>query len=255
MSIIRLMLASGVAAAAPASAAADVVWEVSAGGIYSSGNYGAVEDTKVFYAPVTLRATSERWRFDVAVPYLSIEGPQGSVSGGVVIPGTGPVTSNSGLGDVVVSGAYQLLPPSQKGIKLELGGTVKLPTASDTLGTGETDTSVQLQVTLPLSDRLSAIGSAGYQWYGNPDAYELDDGAIGSLGLNYATMNNANIGIITNYRSSYFESLGDQVTASPYISFASAEGWTLTGYASAGLTDSSPDFAAGLIVGKRFGQR
>lgn len=255
MNFTRLMLASSVAVAAPAAAAADVVWEVSAGGIYSSGNYGAAEETKVFYAPATLRATTERWRFDAAVPYLSIEGPQGSVSGGVVIPGSGPVTSNSGLGDVVLSGAYQLLPPSQSGLRLELGGSVKLPTADETLGTGETDTSVQLQATVPLGNRVTAIGSAGYQWYGDPDAYVLDDGAIGSLGLNYATMNNTNLGIVANYRSSYFETLDEQVTASPYVSFASAAGWTFTGYASAGLTDSSPDFAAGLILGKRFGQR
>ncbi len=146
-------------------------------------------------------------------------------------------------------------PPSQNGIRVELGGTVKLPTADDTLGTGETDTSVQLQATVPLGNRVTAIGSAGYQWYGDPDAYVLDDGAIGSLGLNYATVNNTNIGVVVNYRSSYFESLGEQVTASPYINFASAAGWTFTGYASAGLTDSSPDFAAGLILGKRFGQR
>jgi hypothetical protein len=249
------MLTSSVAIAAPTGAAADVVWELSIGANYSSGKYGAVEETEVLYAPVTMRANSERWRFEVAVPYISIEGPEGSVSGGVVIPGMGPVVSNSGLGDVVVSAGYQLIDPSQGRARLELGGNVKLPTADDNLGTGETDTSVQLQAHVPLGDRFTAIGSAGYQWYGDPDAYEIDDGMIGSLGLNYAANDRVNVGVVANYRASYFDSVGEQVMASPYFNVTSDEGWTLTGYASAGLSDGSPDFAAGLILGRRFGQR
>jgi hypothetical protein len=248
-----MALTSSVAIAAPTSALAKVNWDWSSSANYSSGKYGATENTDVTYVPFTVRASSERWHLDVAVPYIAIEGPQGSVSGGVVIPGTGPVESHSGLGDVTVTAGLQLVEPRPGGSRLELGGTVKLPTADEQLGTKETDTSVQLSGQQPLGAGLTAIGSIGYQWYGDPEAYTLDDGPIGSVGVNYATGHGSNVGVVANYRAAYFDDLGEQVMVSPYVSMSSQQGWTLTGYATAGLTDASPDFAVGVMIGRRFG--
>jgi hypothetical protein len=247
------VLSSSLAIAAPTNAFAKVVWDLTSSANYSVGKYGADEDTEVGYAPFTLRVSSERWRVDAAIPYIWIRGPEGSVAGGVVIPGTGPVVTNSGLGDVMLSGAYQLIEPHAGEAKLEVGGTVKVPTADEQLGTGEVDTSVQVYGELPLAGHLTAIGSAGYQWYGDPEAYTLDDGSIGSVGLNYATSERSNVGVVANYRSAYFDDLGEQVTVSPYFSAWSPQGWMFTAYAAAGLTDGSPEFAAGVMVGRRFG--
>lgn len=248
-----LALAAAVTLVAlPGAAAAQVVWEPSIGVDYSRGAYGATEDTEVTYVPLSLRATTPRWRFDMAVPWLRVRGPQGSVAGGVVIPGTGPVVENDGLGDVTLSATYQLTAPGSAGTAFEIGGGVKLPTADETLGTGKTDYNVQLGVRHPVSDRLMLVGSLGYQWLGDPVAYELTDGPTASLGFNYAAQPRTNVGVIANYRSAYFAGFDDQIMVSPYVRLDSESGWALTAYGTAGFTDASPDFGLGLMVGRVF---
>lgn len=252
MTRLHLILAATAAFVAPTAAMAQVVWEPSAGIDYSTGSYGAADDTEVLYAPFGLRATASRWRFDAAVPYLRIKGPAGSVVGGVVIPGGGPVTSRAGLGDVTLSATYQLVEPVQGQTQWELGAGVKLPTADDDLGTGETDYNVQLGVRQPLSDTLTLMGAVGYQWLGDPVGFELEDGPTAMAGVNYAASPRANFGVQANYRSAYLAGFDDQWIVNPYFRLDSESGWALTGYATAGLTDSTPDFGVGFIIGRVF---
>ncbi len=252
---VLFVLSSGFAIATPICAAAETSVEWSTGGNYSSGAYGAAVDTEITYAPVTARVTTDRLRLDISVPYISITGPGGSVSGGVVIPGTGPVASHSGLGDVVVSAALQLIERTERAPKLDLEGAVKLPTADDQLGTGETDTSAQFSLQQPLGGGVTVLASAGYQWYGDPDTYTLEDGPIGSLGLDYAASEHGSVGLVANYRSRYLSTLEEQIMVSPYFTLRSASGWSLTGYGTAGFTNSSPEYAAGIVLGRTFGGR
>lgn len=252
MHISRLAPAALAALALPSVALAQTVWEPSIGADFSRGTYGAAEATEVLYVPLSLRGTSTRWRFDVAAPRLRVRGPAGSVSGGVVIPGTGPVVSRSGFGDMTVGLTWQLAEPRPGATTFELGAGAKLPTAEDGLGTGKADYNIQLGVRHPLSDRLTAVGSLGYQWLGDPAAYELTDGPTASLGLNWAATPRTNYGIIANYRAAYLDGFEDQAMISPYVRLDSEAGWALTGYATAGFTESSPDFGLGVIVGRRF---
>ncbi len=236
----------------PSLASAQVAWDVTAGADYSSGKYGQADDTRVLYAPVGLRAETDRWRVEVAVPYVNIRGPQGSVGGGVVIPGAGAVSSRSGLGDVTLTGAYKLTSGDPDRLALEVGGTVKLPTAAEDLGTGETDYSLGLSGRLPVGQRLSLTGSIGYSWLGSPALYKLEDGATASLGMNYAASTSTNVGVIGSYRAEYFAGLGEQVQLTPFTSFRSAGGWSFTGYGTVGLSDAAPDYGAGIQLGRSF---
>jgi len=236
----------------PSAAVAQVTWEPSIGVDYSKGSYGAAEDTEVLYAPLGLRATTPRWRFEAAVPYLRVKGPAGAVVGGVVIPGAGPVTTRSGLGDVTMSATYQLVEPVAGRTQWELGAGVKLPTADEDLGTGETDYNVQLGVRQPLSDSFTLTGSIGYQWLGDPAAFELEDGPTAMVGVNYASHPRANFGVQATYRSAYLDGFDEQLMINPYFRIDSQGGWALTGYGTVGLTDSTPDLGVGLIVGRVF---
>lgn len=246
----------GVAALAlcalPSAALAQVRWEATSGVDYSRGDYGAAEDTEVLYAPLGLRATTTRWRFDVAVPYLRIEGPAGSVVGGVVVPGTGPVTRRDGLGDVTVAATYQLVEPQAGRTQWEMGVAAKLPTADDELGTGETDYSVQFGVRQPVSERVTLMGSLGYQWLGDPAGFELKDGPMGTVGVNYAPATGRNFGVQATYRSEYLEGFDEQILINPYFRVDAQSGWSVTGYGTVGLTESTPDFGLGLILGRAF---
>ncbi len=252
MARLHLILSAAAMLAAPSAALGQVAWEPSIGIDYSSGSYGAAEDTEVVYAPVGLRATSSRWRFDASVPWLRIDGPAGAVVGGVVIPGAGPVISRSGLGDLTLSATYQLVQPQAGRTQWELGAGVKLPTADEDLGTGETDYNVQVGVRQPLGDSFTLLGSLGYQWLGDPAAFELKDGPTAMVGLNYAAGSRANFGLQTTYRSAYLDGFDDQVIVNPYFRLDSESGWALTGYGTVGLTESAPDIGAGLIIGRVF---
>jgi hypothetical protein len=233
-------------------AQAQVRWEPSIGLDYSRGSYGAAEDTEVIYAPVGLRASTTRWRFDANVPYLTIEGPAGAVVGGVVIPGAGPVVKRSGLGDVTLSGTYQLVEPQAGRTQWEVGATVKLPTADDDLGTGKADYQVQLGVRQPVGDKLTLMGSVGYQWLGDPAAFELEDGPTAMLGVNYAATPRRNFGVQVNYRNEYLAGFEEQVVVNPYFRLDAASGWFVTGYATAGLTETTPDYGVGFVLGRAF---
>lgn len=252
MSKIHFIMAAAAALALPSAATAQVRWEPSVGVDYSRGSYGAAEDTEVLYAPVGLRATTSRWRFEAAVPYLRIKGPAGAVVGGVVIPGAGPVTSRSGLGDVTMSATYQLVEPVAGRTQWEFGAGVKLPTAADDLGTGEADYNVQLGVRQPLGDSFSLIGSIGYQWLGDPAVLKLEDGPTAMIGVNYAASPRANFGVQATYRSAYLDGFDEQVMINPYFRIDSERGWALTGYGTVGLTDSTPDMGVGVIIGRVF---
>lgn len=252
MARLHLILPAAVVFVAPSAALCQVVWEPSIGIDYSRGGYGAAEDTEVVYAPVGLRATTSRWRIEASIPWLRIRGPAGSVVGGVVIPGAGPVISRSGPGDVTLTATYQLVPPQAGRTQWELGAGVKLPTADEDLGTGKTDYNVQVGMRQPLGDSFTLLGSLGYQWLGDPAAFELEDGPTAMVGLNYASSPRANLGLQATYRSAYLRGLDDQVIVNPYFRLDSERGWTLTGYGTVGLSESTPDLGFGLIVGRVF---
>lgn len=238
--------------ASPGLASAQVVWEGTAGVDYSTGKYGGSHNTNVLYVPVGLRAQTDRWRVELSVPYLHIRGPEGTVGGGIIIPGAGLVSSRSGLGDVTLSGAYQLMPSDGSGLGLEVGGAVKFPTADDNLGTGESDYSLHVAAQLPAGDRLRLTGSVGYSWLGDPPLYELKDGMTASLGVSYTLSPRSSVGLIGNYRDEYFAGLGYLAQLNPYVSFHSDRGWTVTGYGSVGLSEAAPDYGAGIQLSRSF---
>lgn len=252
MNSIRLTFAALAVLAAPSVALAQVRWEPSIGVDYSSGSYGASEDTDVLYVPLSLRASTSRWRFDATAPWLRIEGPDGSVIGGVVIPGGGPVTTRDGFGDVLLSATYQLMEPQAGRTQWEIGIGTKLDTAEDGLGTGETDYNVQLGVQHPLGERLTLLGSLGYQWLGDPAAFELEDGPTAMIGVNYASNPRTNFGVQATYRHEYIAGFDEQVMLNPYFRLDTEGGISFTGYATVGLTDSTADFGVGLVVGRTF---
>jgi hypothetical protein len=220
-------------------------WEVSAGVDYSTGSYGATVDTQVLYAPLSVRARTDRLRLEASVPYLHIRGPGEFVGGGIVVPGA-EATSRSGLGDVLLGGGLTLARGGERAPTVEAAGTIKLPTAGEGLGTGAADLSAQLNLYQPLTPGVMLMASAGYQWLGDADAYDLEDGLIGMVGFNFKPSEPVDAGVTLNYRARAVAGQDAQITASPYAAWRSPQGWGITGYGNLGLTEASPDFGAGL---------
>ena len=225
-----------------------VNWEFSTGVDYSIGDYGAETDTEVLYVPATVRARSDRWRVEATVPYLRIEGPGNvvSASGSPIFIPPGTARTREGLGDVFLGAGWTVQPAAQGRPSIELVGTGKLPTADDDLGTGESDASLSLNLNHPAGDKLSLNAGLGYEWLGDPAAYELEDGPIGYVGFSYDRSETFRFGGSVNFRHRVAEGFDDQISASPWATWRFAPNLALTGYGTIGLTEASPDYGMGI---------
>jgi hypothetical protein len=222
-------------------------WELSATADYSVGKYGAAVDTKYFDAPLDAKVQIDRLRLEAAVPYVSVEGP-GEVVGGVVVvqPGSTVTSRRSGLGDVVGTAGY-LVHRDEGGLPaLELSGSAKFATAKKSIGTGENDYSVRASVYKGVASGVTLFGVAGYEWLGDPANFALENGALGSAGLDYKPADDMALGLSVNYHQRYAKGYDDQVTLSPYISHRIGAGAALTLYGTAGTNSSSPRAGGGL---------
>lgn len=222
-------------------------FELATGVDYSAGHYGAAVDTTVWSIPLDLKAQLGRVRLQASLPYEFIKGP-GQLVGGVIIstPGGTQTTSRSGFGDLNLSAAYLLT--REKGIlpAIEVGGGVKLPTAKTSIGTGETDYSVNATAYKTVAPGAMLFGSIGYSWLGSPAAYRLKDGITASGGINFRPASNQNYGVSMAYREPVADGLKGQAVVSPYMTYRFSKLLGLTAYGMAGLNNASPRVGAGL---------
>jgi len=228
----------------PLHAVADTTWDVATGFDYSTGKYGGASDTSILSVPLGLRAQLDKVRLELTVPYLNVKGP-GTFAGGVVIGGNNAITTRSGLGDITTGAAWILNRDSDSLPGIELAGTVKLPTAKSTLGTGQFDYSIQTNLNHSISPRVMLFGSLGYSWLSDFRGFNLEDGVTATGGVNFKSSDSTNIGISANYRQAYYRTLDDQFSLTPYAVWTFAEHWRLSGYGVVGFTNSSPNIGGG----------
>lgn len=232
----------------PAPAPVDTTeFELATGADYSVGSYGAATDTKVSSVPIEAKLRSGNFRLSASLPYVSIEGP-GRVVGGVVVfdPASTTPVKNSGLGDLTVSSGYLLNREQGALPAIELGGTVKVPTASAQIGTGEVDYSVQLSAFKTVAPGALLFGSVGYSWLGSPAAYRLDNGISATAGMNFKPSSSTNIGASLSYREPVANGLQSQAVVAPYLTQRVSDRFGITLYGLAGLNEASPRLGAGI---------
>lgn len=246
--ILTAMPAQAQSDAADPPAAVDTTeFELSTGADYSVGSYGATSDTKVWSIPVEAKLRSGRFRIGASLPYVTIEGP-GRVVGGVVVfdPSSTTPVRNSGIGDLTVSSGYLLTTENGALPAIELGGAVKLPTANNTIGTGETDYAVQLSAFKSIAPGTLLFGSVGYSWLGSPAGYQLNNGISASAGINFKPSDRADLGASFSYREPVANGLESQAVISPYYTQRVSDRIGFTLYGMAGLNEASPRFGAGV---------
>lgn len=235
----------------PATAAAvdTTEFEIATGADYSIGKYGEAVDSTVWSVPLDLKLRTGRFRAQATLPYVFIKGP-GQLVGGVIVsnPGSTDTTSRSGIGDINLSAAYLLTNESGLVPALELGGSVKLPTAKTTIGTGETDYSVTASAYKTVAPGLMLFGSLGYSWLGSPATYQLENGIAASAGLNFRPADDQNYGASIAYREPVAAGLKGQAVVSPYMTYRFDQRFGLTLYGMAGLNDASPRIGAGIRI-------
>ncbi len=219
-------------------------WQMGTGVDYSAGRYGGTSDTTVFSVPLDAKIQLDRLRLEFTIPYLDVKGP-GTLAGGVVIGGSGPVTTRTGVGDLNVGAAW-LLNADGDMPAIELEGIVKAPTAASGLGTGKFDYSAQANIYHAFTPSFTLFGSAGYQWLNDFSTFHLESGFAASAGMNFKASDSTSIGFSANYRQKYFDGLGDVMTLSPYVMWNFAQHWRLTGYGTIGSGNASPRYGLGM---------
>lgn len=259
-----LALAAATAMSAPAlaqdedegasSSASSTEIEIATGADYSVGKYGGTSDIKVWSIPLDLKVRSGRFRAQASLPYVFIDG-NGQLVGGVVVSdpqrptgggGGGGSTSHSGLGDLTLTAGYTLNSEAGALPSFELSGSVKLPTAKDTIGTGKTDETVSLSAYKTVGQGVMLFATIGYSWLGSPATYPLKDGIMASGGLNYRPSDTQNWGVSVAYREPVATGYKGQAVVSPYMTYRVSRRFGLTLYGVAGLNDSSPRYGGGL---------
>lgn len=267
--IIGSVFTAAITAYTPTSVFADEEghWKFSTGFDYSSGNYGADEDTDITYIPLSGSYKVGSWTAKVTVPWLEIKGPGGVVGGGdgvVVIrprnnsgnvptPTPTPVvqstTTESGLGDIWASLKYAVDGfPGELGF-LDVTAKVKIPTADegDGLGTGETDYTLQADYAKPMG-RLTPLLTVAYKIKGDPSGVDLDDVWYVSAGANWRIESALNVGASLDFQEAASDGADDAVELFAYLDYKLSNVWSVTPYLYFGFTDGSPDEGLGVSV-------
>jgi len=220
---------------------------------YTSGRYGGDVDIEDLYIPLTATVDYGRTQFRLTTPYLSLTAPEGTViygPGGEPIPGTGDITTESGLGDIIGSfTVYDVINSRRLRIAMDLTGKVKFGTADADkgLGTGEHDYTLQADF-YKFFDQLTLMGTVGYKFRGDPVDVDLEDALMTSIGFNYRVTPDTSTGLFFDYRESAIPGNDSIQEISGFVSRRFNENWRFQFYALAGLTDSSPDWGAGFKI-------
>ena len=237
-----------VALAAPAQAE-DYV-QFSLGADYSKGDYGTTPDTEMLAIPVGFKLKEGDFFVRASLPWLRVEGPAVPGDGGA-IPGAGPTTSRSGIGDLSLAAGYSL--PVGETTFFDLTGKVKLPTASEEkgLGTGTTDFTAEAELTQMFGQTAVSV-RGGRRFNGSTAAFPLQDVWQAGAGI-YHTVDELTLGLDYDWREGALPTAPDRSELTGSIGFKLNDSFRLQGYAYTGLSDGSPDLGGGLQLVYRIG--
>jgi hypothetical protein len=222
---------------------------------YNTGKYGSTQATDILYIPFTGKYQDKSWTIKVTVPYLQVTGPSNVING---VGLTGTATSNirsarSGLGDVIASASHSVYNDGPSGLMVYLTGKVKLGTASSSqgLGTGKNDYALQSDV-YQVTGRLTTFGTLGYQVYGRPAGYTLNNAFYGWLGGSYKFNPENSGGVMFSFGQKITTTGSSRSEALIFANHKIEKNWKAQGYVLKGFTNSVPDFGAGATVAYDF---
>jgi hypothetical protein len=176
----------------------------------------------------------------LTVPYLEVE--------------TGPDTTESGLGDVIGAvTVYDVFRSADGTLALDFTGKVKLGTADETigLGSGETDYSVQADVYKALRRGGFSTG-VGYKLRGDTTTLDLQDVWFGYVGGLYFFSPRTLGELYFDYRQPSLVGNDAVREAIAAITRRTSSRWRIHLYVIKGLSDTSPDWGAGLSTRANF---
>lgn len=240
----------------PAHAAG--TFSLTSGVDYSTGKYGQAESTDITYIPFTGKYENDDYSLKLTIPWLQITGP-GDVVGGnapiVLGKSNRPVTTQSGLGDMVFSATHSIAKLGENNpLFLDLTGKVKFATASSSknLGTGKNDYSVTLDAFKSLNNSVTLFGDIGYKVIGDPSGINLNNVWFGTAGLSYKLNPTTNTGFMLDTRQATQNNSAAMRELTVFLTHKFNASYKLQSYLTHGYSDASTDWSGGLMLARTF---
>lgn len=248
------LLATGAALTMLPTAAGAQQIEATAGGGWSTGDYGSSRSTTMANASVGARWTSGGTTISGSVPFIAIDTPGVVFSGFdgtplVMVPDLGGRRrTHSGVGDPTFA-ISQDVPVGS----VSLRGTwrIKVPVQGfNGISTGKVDWSMSGEVSRPVG-RITPFVAVSYRVFGDPTGWRIRDGFAGSVGAS-APVGRGALAVSYEVARATSDYIGDSHEIVGVYSMPVANQRMRLGvYGTAGLSSGAPGAGAGLRLSVR----
>lgn len=219
---------------------------------YDQGDYGTADTTNNWRVPLSLNYSQGDFFSSIDVSYISAQstGTIIVISGSNKRPKTATSTTTSkvsGLGDVNLSAGYYLNSSSKSNTKYYVSADIKLATADENagLGTGATDYAIEAGLNTEI-DQLGFFASIGYQITGDSDTINYNNIFYTNIGMLFDSKKQIQPGIMLDYSQAANQGIKDSFELTGFFNYSLENKRSLYFYIVAGLSESSPDYGAGV---------
>jgi hypothetical protein len=234
---------------------AESEFSLTSGVDYSTGKYGQSQSTDIIYIPFIAKYETGNTTLKLTLPWVKITGP-GDVVGGnspiVLGSSNRPITSESGLGDIVLSATQTIAQFGESNpLQLELTGKVKFATASSSkgLGTGENDYTLEIDAYEPIINKSTTLfGDIGYKLLGDPSGFNLNNVWFASAGFAYKFNPATSVGMMTDIKKATINTSQPLKELTVFLTHKFEVNYKLQTYLTHGYTDASTDWGGGAML-------
>ena len=166
-----------------------------------------------------------------------------------------PVTTESGLGDVVLTGTQTIAKLGEdRPLIIDVTGKVKFATASASkgLGTGKNDYSVALDAYQPINSSVTAFGDVGYKIMGDPSGFNLNNVWFATAGTSYKFNQTTSTGFMVDVRQATQDTSTASRELTIFLSHKLNAQYKLQSYVTRGFSDASADWGGGAMLAVTF---
>jgi len=235
-------------------------WKFNTSINYETGDFGTGTRSNTTYIPFTLKRYYGSRNIALTVPHISQ-----SSNGQLSIVGGTPVrigkkgiaadeTINSGLGDIILRGGYELMRGNPDPFDLSLIGNIKFPTANEDkgLGTGEFDEGIGLEFGKLLCPRWTLLVDIYYTVIGDPPGMELNNQTAFDMGFFHQLRNGMILTALYERSNALVSGNANPSDLRGIIEHKIGKMTRVFGGMLIGLSDGSPDFGISFGVSCRF---
>lgn len=218
---------------------------------YSQGKYGYDQATRVWAVPVNVSWRQiSGWTLEASAAALRIDGPAILAGGSAPPPEGAPLPSRRlfASGDTTLGAHYYSPTLLARGIYLQGGLELKLPTASASkgVGTGRPDLTAKLRLASMASEIVVPFIDINATKVGRTHRYDLRDTYGAAAGASIRLHPEVTIGAMYDWRRSMFRRSSQSAGAIGFVQTKLTERATVNIYGGTGFGRSSPDARGGL---------